>query len=103
MKNIFSEHNFVMMNYSEAAIRGFSTMECLQYINDQASTELQRALANFELDGLIKNFTPAQLMKNIKEVNSFYSKIMYIYIFISVWIWISEVSTFSPEQSKVFL
>ena len=76
MKNIFSEHNFihalVMMNYSEAAIRGFSTKECLQYINDQASTELRRALTNFELEVLTKNFTPAQLIKNIKEV--------YIYI-----------------------
>ena len=92
-----------MINYSEAAIRGFSTIECLQYINGQASTELQRALTNFELDGLTKNFTPAVLMKNIKEVIFLYSKIMYTYIFISVWIWISEVSTFSPEQSKVFL
>ena len=59
-----------MMNFAEAAKKSIPRKRCLDHINDQALTELRRPLTEFEVDILTKNFTPVQLMKDIKEVNS---------------------------------
>ena len=63
-----------MMNFADAVRKGFSKSECVQQINDQASTELSRHLTQSEIAALTKSFTPAQLMIGIRKV---YSKILY--------------------------
>ena len=60
-----------MMNFAEAAKTSIPRKGCLDDINDQALTELRRPLTKSEVDNLAKNFTPAQLMKDIKEVSSY--------------------------------
>ena len=64
-----------MMNFADIVRKGFSKSECVQQINEQASTELSRHLTQSEIAALTKSFTPAQLMIGIRKV---YSKILYI-------------------------
>ena len=70
-----------MMNFAEAAKKSIPRKRCLDHINDQALTELRRPLTEFEVDILTKNFTPVQLMKDIKEVSSY---ILYYPLTISI-------------------
>ena len=85
-----------MMNFADVVRKGFSKSECVQQINDQAATELSRHLTQSEIAALTRSFTPAQLMIGIRKV---YSKILYKKKAStnSVWIWVSEVSTFSLQ------
>ena len=92
-----------MMNFADAVRKSFSKRECVHQINDQASTELGRHLTQSEIDALTRSFTPAQLMIGIRKVNqilSFYREKSSTF---SVWIWISEVSTFSLKESRIFM
>ena len=63
-----------MMNFADIVRKGFSKSECVQQINEQASTELSRHLTQSEIAALTRSFTPAQLMIGIRKV---YSKILY--------------------------